>query len=104
MTTKLYHRLRELDNQVHFLKNGTRANVYSAIAEKAGCRAKDVADLAYDGPSGMDHFKVHRIIAATGIIQKRAILDAEMLTLLQNDTTTIESDNALVGFKRPRRW
>ena len=94
MTTKLYHRLKELDNRHHSLKNGTPVNVYAAVAERAGCSIQDVTNLAFDGPhSGVNVFAAKNIISAVGIIQGRPIGEQEMMMLFANDPRTNENNN-----------
>jgi len=88
MTTKLYHRLAELENRRHLLKDGTRTNIWNAIAEKAGCSVGEVANLVYDGPHSINVLTAQKIIGAVSIIQGKAISENEMLMLFANDTKT----------------
>ena len=101
MTTKLYHRIGELgERRTLFSKDGTRMGIYHAIAEKAGCSVREVADLAYDGPHSINILTAQRIIGAVGSIQGKAIGESEMLHLFANDTTTVERDNRYAKLKR----
>lgn len=103
MTTRLYHRIKEIDGRQRLLKDGGRMNVYHAIAEKAGVSVDKVTSLAYDGPHSVDVFTAQKIIGAVGIIQGKAIGENEMLTLFENDTATIERNNSYAKLSRRYR-
>lgn len=102
MTTKLYHRLRELDSQKNFYEGMTRVNIYHAVAKKAGVSVRDVADLAYNGPHSVGYFTSQKILAAVASLQGRPITENEALMLFANDTQTIERENSLTNYRN--RW